>query len=396
MTIYIEDLIVDLNSYINLNTYDKTVVSSFVNQIFSGRGFTEKQRELAVRILKKYSTKLEVAIRKSVASDLSNPQFRFPIRKTPTISNKRIYITDHPNWGKCINAEFPYDEAKIDQIKKNRDKIILSTWDAESKSWKFSLSEANLHFLQNLTSSDSFDFDDEFKEYLDQINQIVNNMENYVPMLVFDNGQVKYKNVSQFVPSLDSTDVIKSIFSARKSGIHTWDENINALLEQSDVHPLVKNFLNNDFKGDFEINSGVEPIDCLKSIVNYMDPCLFVIPGGSELEKTRLVYNFLTGLGYSQDEMSVMFRLSSQDGKDFNDFVKNCGLNNPITDRTKFVFVSIKLPKPVLKTKLKFSSVVSLGKTNVHYTIRDFFKNRENLIYYCEPSKQKEFNFGNL
>jgi hypothetical protein len=125
-----------------------------------------------------------------------------------------------------------------------------------------------------------------------------------------------------------------------------------------------------------------------------MSPCLFVLPGGSELDKTKMIYNLLVEQGYSSDEISVMFRLPSSDGKNFNDFVKNCGLNNPITENTKFVFVSIKLPKPVLKSKMKFNSVVSLGRSNVHYTIREFFKNRENLIYYCEPGKQKEYNFG--
>ena len=109
-----------------------------------------------------------------------------------------------------------------------------------------------------------------------------------------------------------------------------------------------------------------------------------------------MIYNFLTGIGYTSDDMSVMFRLPSSDGKDFNEFVKNCGLNNPISDKTKFVFVSIKLPKPIIKSKMRFNSVISLGRSNVHYTIREFFKNRQNLIYYCEPNKQKEFNFGDL
>jgi hypothetical protein len=127
-----------------------------------------------------------------------------------------------------------------------------------------------------------------------------------------------------------------------------------------------------------------------------MHPCLIIVPGGMEFAKTKTMYEFLKGQGYQDDEMSVLFRLSTGQGTEFNEFVKDNNLNSPITDRTKFVFVSIKLPKPVVKSKINFQSVISLGKSNVHYTIREFFKNRQNLIYYCEKSSQKEFSFGIL
>lgn len=396
MTVYIEDLIIDLNSYVNLNQYDGGVVTSFANQIFVARGFTEKQSNLAVKILKKYCAKLELATGKTIAPHLSNPQFRFPVRQSASVPNKRIYIDDHPQWGKCIKAEFPYNEDKVIRIRKNREVSGMAAWDPESKSWNFSLSETNIRFLRDLTIDDAFVYDDEFTNYLNQIDEIIKNIDQYIPMLVLEDGTIKYKNVHQNLPEIDSSSVLASVFSARKSGVSVWDKNINDLLLSYDLNPHIKNFLNYDYQGTFEIDSTKEPIDCLADIVKYMSPCLFVIPGGSELEKTKMVYNFLISQGYTNEQMSVMFRLPSSDGKNFNDFVKNSGLNNPISDDTKFVFVSTKLPKPVLKSKLKFNGVVSLGRSNVHYTVRDFFKNRENLIYYCEPSKQKEFSFGNL
>lgn len=396
MTTYIEDLILDLNSYVKVNSFDSNVVGSFSYQIFSGKGFTEKQSLLALRILKKYQNSLETAIKRSISNELSNPQYRFTIRKTSSTPVKRVYIGDHPQWGRSIKAEFPYNDDKVNQIRKSRENVGLAAWDGESKSWNFTLNEASIQFVHNLTKDEGFDYDDEFKNYLSQIEEIVNNMEKFIPMLVLDGETVNYKNVSDHIPLLDNTDVISSIFSARKSGIYTWDEKVNQLLEEKKVHPVIKKFLDNDYTGPFEIDSTVEPINCLKDIVDYMSPCLFVIPGGSELEKTTMIYNFLTSLGYTYDQMSIMFRLPSSEGKKFNDFVKNCCLNNPITDKTKFVFVSIKMPKPVLKSNINFNSIVSLGRSNVHYTIREYFKNRNNLIYYCEPSKQKEFNFGDL
>ena len=393
MTMYIEDLILKLNSSVKVNSYDQSIVNSFATQLFGGRGFTEKQSTLAIKILKKYQKNLELAVKSSVSQYLDNPQFRFLIR-TNAKPIKRVYIDDYLQWGRCIKVEFPYSEDKVAQIRKHRDSTGLAAWDSESKSWNFSLNESNIQFIQNLTNEEAFDYDEEFKKYLDQISEIVKDMENHIPMLVLEDGKAKFKNVSQYLPKIEDESVLSSVFLARKSGIYTWDEDINNILDQADLHPLIKDFINNNYEGIFEIDSTVESIDCLKDIALHMSPCLFVIPGGSELDKTKMIYNFLVEQGYSSDEISVMFRLPSSDGKNFNDFVKNCGLNNPITENTKFVFVSIKLPKPVLKSKMKFNSVVSLGRSNVHYTIREFFKNRENLIYYCEPGKQKEYNFG--
>ena len=78
---------------------------------------------------------------------------------------------------------------------------------------------------------------------------------------------------------------------------------------------------------------------------------------------------------------------------DFNDFVKENKLNSPITEKTKIVFISSKLPKPFVKSKVKFNCVINLGFGGVHYSIKNFVENHENLIFYTEKKSQKEFEF---
>ena len=124
-----------------------------------------------------------------------------------------------------------------------------------------------------------------------------------------------------------------------------------------------------------------------------MSPCLFVIPGGHELKKLSQAYEFLKMLGIPDEQQSVMFRLDSNIDKNFNNFVKETGLNSPITENTKVVFISSKIPKPVLKSNLKFNSVINMGFGGVHYSIRDYVGNHENLVYYTEKKLQKEFDF---
>lgn len=391
---YIEDLICKLNLHCSVNRYDTNLVSSFVNQAFVGTGYTEKQSVLAVRILKRYSASLSAALSVDITTFLDNPTFKYNIRK---INNaKRISIIAHETLGKAIKVEFPYSQEKVDSIRKSKDQLGHAVWDGDKKAWIFSIDERNIQFLTSFVESDHFELDEEIKNYIVQIKHIIGNIENYVPMLTIKNGLPKYLNQSQFVPELTSKEVIPAVFEARKAGIFTWDEKVTQYLDQADLDPVIRSFLSNESPKHLEIDSTENPVQCLTDIVKYTQPTLFIIPGGSESAKTKMIYNFLTSIGYTSDDMSIMFRLPSSDGKEFNEFVKNCGLNNPITDKTKFVFVSIKLPKPIIKSKMRFNSVISLGRSNVHYTIREFFKNRQNLIYYCEPNKQKEFNFVNL
>ncbi len=391
---YIEDLIYKLQLNCKINKYDTNIVISFVSQNFSYIGFTEKQSLLAIKILKRYSKNLSSVLGVDVTPFLENPVFKFSVRKSS--SSKKITIVDNLAWGQAIKVEFPYDQEKIDFIRKNKENLGYAQWSSEEKAWMFSLDERNIQFLSTLIAKDNFEMDDQFLDYLEQVKTIVGSVEKHVPMLTVLDNVPKYQNISQYVPELKSKEVLSAVFEARKAGIFTWDENVSQCLDQSNLHSVVKQFISSDSTQHLDINSEENTIDCLTDIIKYTQPVLFVIPGGSELEKTRMVYNFLTSKGYYNDEMSVMFRLSNNDNKEFNDFVKNCGLNNPITEKTKFVFISIKLPKPIIKSKIKFNSIISLGRSNVHYTIREFFKNKENLIYYCEENKQREFNFGDL
>lgn len=393
----IEDLIYMLYLKCKLNRYDYVLIQSFVNQNLLGNGFTEKQSNLAIKILKRYSNTLSNTIQTDVSPYLENPVFKLPIRKSN--NQKKLSIIDHSIYKKAIKVEFPFVQEKIESIRKNKANLGYAVWDNDRRSWIFSLDERNIKFLSSFIENEDYDIDEELQDYFLQTSEILKNIENYVPMVILEENLPKYQNVSKNVPQLQSTDIVAAVFEARKSGIFTWSDDINNEFYKLNVDTVVKDFLNNENPDFFEINSQEHPIQCLKDIVKYTQPTLFVIPGGSESEKTKLIYNFLIELGYTSDEMCVMFRLSNKDGRDgkeFNEFVKNYGLNNPINERTKFVFISVKLPKPVISSNLKFHSVISLGRSNVHYTIREYFKNRQNLIFYCEPNKQREFNFDNM
>jgi hypothetical protein len=162
--------------------------------------------------------------------------------------------------------------------------------------------------------------DDEFKNYAEQIKNVVDNIEQYAPMLVIENKMPVYKNVAKEVPVLQSQDILGSLFEARKCGITTYDTNIESFLQINNLDTITKSFLTSE--DTLFVDSKQHTFSELKTIINYLTPCLFVIPASRELESVSLVYEFLMSQGYDSSDISIMFRLPSINPSEFNNFVK--------------------------------------------------------------------------
>jgi hypothetical protein len=387
---YIEDLIVELTRFQLANVWDEKLVYSFRQQLDHSNYLTEKQRHLAIVLLKKYSKSLQ-PIHTQLDSFLKNPIFKYPVR---TINNDTYAsIATYGKWGASIKVEFPYDQNLVEEIRKSRDFFDLATFDKEQKAWFFSLNESSIcklvEIFKNLTC------DDQLTEYLNDVRHIKDNIGDYVPILTLENGIPVLKNSSTHLPPLVSTEIVPAIFECLKNGITVWDDEINSYLLNESVDLLTRYFLtkhtDSGFYIDCEKNSITDLAD-LDTIVKHLSPCLVVIPLNHELEILQMFDKFLKEKNYSNEDVSVMFRLdsSSEKNKKFNEFVKENNFNNPITKNTKFVVVSSQIPKPVYKKNIKFNLILNFGSVNAHYTVKSAIKNCQNTITLDYTQKLKQ------
>jgi hypothetical protein len=395
---YIEDLIRQLAlTRLGINSADLTILHSFSDQFLTDTGLTEKQCGLASRILNRYYPLLSEKIGGDISHHLTFPKYRLKIRKSVTEQTVKV-LKDHPT-GPVIEVRFPYGDESVGKIRKfkadktNSGKI---EWDRESTAWLFNVSEQNIQFLMDFCSQSNFTFDDEFQSYSDTIDKILLDMEKYAPMLAIDDGSLKILNSPKNMPKIDTDDIVESIFQARNMGVTLWDDNINTYLTSGDVNPLIRDFLKSNISKEFKIGMDETGISALKTILYHCSPCLVVIPGGSEEEKISRIYTVLQGCGIEDKNMSVLFRLPNETGKKFNDFVKNQGLNGPISDETKIVFVSTKLPKPLIKSGIKFNSIINMGYSMAHYTLKEYTKNHQNFVNFGIGVKSEGFDFVKL
>jgi hypothetical protein len=208
-----------------------------------------------------------------------------------------------------------------------------------------------------------------------------------------ENNKPILKNCHRTCPALEATDILESVFEARLRGVSIWDEEIDNYIENK-VDPITRDFLKTSPDTKFLVNSDNHSMSAMSTIIKNLAPTIVVIPGGDELSKLAESVNFFHECGISNNQMSVMFRLDSENGKEFNCFVKDNQYNAPITEDTKVVFVSGKLPKPVVKSGIKFNSVINMGYMNVHYTMQQYLDKHANLVYYTKDNHTRKFNFA--
>jgi len=373
---------------------DEKILVSFSDQLTKGLGLTEKQAVLAQRMIKKYSSQLNSLLKIDVVPFADKPMFKFPLRSIN--KNKIIKIIIDENNKKRIATFFPYDEELIASIRKFKKELSENAhllnrnlsyenqpaWNETNKVWTFPLWEECLEWISVNLIPLEFTVEEEVSNYIKDIQNIKNSIEQYVPMVMTEEGNFKFKNIHHGVVQPDNNDLLKTLFLAKKYGITTWDEKIEELLNNESINPVTKMILKSPSSKGYILKSETHDLNDLADIINYHNFCLFLIPGGSEIINLKHCYKFLNDIGISKEQMSVLFRLDNDTGKDFNEFVKMFQLNNPLDEKIKIVFLSGKIPKTLISYNKPIDVIINLGDESAHYTQKNLVKNHHCVINY--------------
>jgi hypothetical protein len=149
-------------SPISLARYDKSIVHSFADQIEQSSGFTDRQGELAKKLVSKYRkqlTKLGVAC----SEDIDSIPFKFPLRVVDR--TRRTFLKD----GKLI-LQFPFDAELIKQVKEfARDSEGSITFDNTLKQWQVALTESCVNWAHAFARALNFEIAPEVSDLADLI-----------------------------------------------------------------------------------------------------------------------------------------------------------------------------------------------------------------------------------
>ena len=199
---------------INLARYDVQVLASMSSATQSGRALTDRQAELAVKIILKYRKQLE---KLDIDIDpIEHPQYRLGIRQIDR--RQLLYIKDDR-----IVLQFPYDTKLIDNLR-DLAKISQGCWsfDSTTRAWKLAITETNVVAANGFAQMHQFEIDQEFATYLNA---------------VLDCEQIPYKiELEHTTDGLAISNAPKSLIDA-VDGYCGFDcSNINLLIDNAPIY----------------------------------------------------------------------------------------------------------------------------------------------------------------
>lgn len=172
---------------ISLARYDVQILSSMSSATQDGKSLTDKQAELAIKIILKYRKQLE-KLDINVAP-VENAKFRLGIRQ---IDRRRMcYIQDEK-----IILKFPYDTKLIDNIR-DLAKLSEGKWYfvAEPKVWQLAITETNVIAAHGFATNNQFEISDEFKTFYNAVLECERTP--YEIKLCFENDKLKITNAHE-------------------------------------------------------------------------------------------------------------------------------------------------------------------------------------------------------
>jgi hypothetical protein len=373
---------------------DFNVLSSMGDQLlYNDNQLTEKQGLLAVRLLNKYRNELRPFVA-TLDADLDTPRWKNSFRVLPKYKTVKIGIHNQAaklHNGKCILVEFPYDNNLVEAFRTRNTglhELHKGSWDANIKKWVFALTETNVEWLGRTLLANEFQPDAEFSELYQKVVDTLADLESHIPMIVASGDSYLLKNTHKSVPAIETDNLTEVLFLAREYGITTWDNEVETQIDNR-LHPVTKTILSISDKKHPWVDSNMHPIDVFKDLIQYGGPALVIVPGGSELELLDTWVKFAERQNIESKQLSVMFRLPNEQSA-FNEYVRLAGLNNPVDENTRIVFVSTKITKPLIKSGVKFNTVINLGYYNyMHFTMSTVVDNARNLVYYSMKAPTK-------
>jgi hypothetical protein len=146
----------DFDPIVSLARYDTDVLNSMSTTASEGRALTEKQGDLAVKIVIKYKRQL-AAKGIDVSPVEERAMWRLPLRVMDY--TRKLSIVDDQ-----IRVTFPFNSTLIEGLRDFRKESQgQGVWDKEAKVWSFALTEYNLVWLSTWAEQNNFEIDEEVR-----------------------------------------------------------------------------------------------------------------------------------------------------------------------------------------------------------------------------------------
>ena len=374
-----------LKTKINPHPKDLQTVRSLAESQYA---WTEKQARLALIICKRYLTKFQ-AYGMDISKLLINPVYEAPFRKIDW--DKLIEKYQDEDGEEKINVKFPYHKKIISLIRCLKDKKGLPRgychYDGDSKTWNFLQTEVTVYYLTLIAVRYDFKFID--KTLLDDYFEVKEQKLIYKRPIAIDNGDhVELKNISdslneywekqvKYKIKIQQVDTLKNLgINARNIQLTVGSE----LAKKIALNLHHKLWIDSKEYSHFQITNALDELDAF--------PILMPVSGDLREEaEVKDVWQWLRtfeSIGIDiLKEISFGFEIKepkyfAEEGIDDYSFEKfrgdkesfeNCFELHQMSRQfkyidksTKVIFVRNKIPRTLLRSKIKpKAAVITIG-----------------------------------
>jgi len=373
---------------------DVKILSSIARQLDRGIALTDRQYELVKSKLLSETYYHALYIR-DVDVDECVKNLKYPLRQIDR--THELKIAKDKTGETILTMRFPFSKKIIDRLEELRRFQRIEQQKLDTNTHAFPYSTKTLFGLVKIAKrfETKFIIEEQILEIYEQLVDIDNDKDNFIPGI--------YNNELRNIPNLAVTSLKETLGDVEENlalyydrrflyGLDYFEDVSKAISKLSILGQKVVNRKDEIIvvdKKTYHLNAIIDVLLELKRL-----PLLVVCEQDDAYDHLVLMHSIFKNI-IPIEEMAVLFRLDSPKGDNFNSFVKENKLNNMVDKHTKVVYINnIKLPKPLLRSDWKPSSVFSfknslggrLQKVNMYIQTFDF------QLYYEDNTFQKFYN----
>lgn len=369
----IEDCIEFLAQNIDIRSSDIKLINSFANQCKKNIALTDRQHELAKQKILDYKEELEIKGFENIKeclNNLRNPHRIIDRSKTVKLVSKSYADFFETTTTTMLAIRFPFSKKMIKHIELINKLQDSKEFDKTTKTHFLEYTEKNVMAIVDALKDSNFDIQLEILEYYNKVKLFITDANRYMPGVynyelrnvhnkcrdyaVNLLGHPCEKNLALYYDRRDTLGLKHFNQEQLLKSINTLQFKLSKLIAEANTALL--HLPPSEF-------SVTDLVDALWELNRF--PVLVKLKTNHEKED---LYNFYeAAIKYvNPTDISVLFRLdsTSQQNIDFNTAIKELGLNNPLHDNTKMVFLNFnKIPKPLLKNNWKPETTILMEST---------------------------------
>lgn len=345
---------------IRIDRTDVKIISSLGRQMLRKTALTDRQFDLAIKKIEKYQDGLE-RCGVDVEQVLTLKTLKWPIREIDR--QQLVYLSKDEDTNKpviLVKYVFSKKFAEIWALLEDR---LTAVNHVDKNLKQISYTEKNLYLTVIAMQDLQFEISEEIYEIFEKIEKIMEHPENVVPYITCTDENIFIENVNgkckEFLdkkfPTVNDTNVLEFVDNAKHAGIFLKSKNFTEKLRNFPTTTLIKKMLSEPatrFRLDPAKYSVGDVVSTIATLNQW--PLLVILEENSDILVNMRTMVAELSAHVPLDKMNVFFRLKNEQKEcsEFNQFVKDNGLNNYIDKETKVVFISRnRIPKPLLKSE---------------------------------------------